>query len=326
MQLESRLAGIGLVLVTAAGASTISRLVPIVPAAPLALLLGLAGALLVGRRLGTEPGVAWSGAWALPLGVMLLGAQLSLGVIVGRGGEAVPLILPTLGFVFAASIVGGRLLGLPAELSLLMAAGIGICGNSAIAAVAPLVRATQQQVATAVVMITAFGTAAVFIYPLVDAALGLSPGDGGLWSGIAIADTAQVVAAGFAAGPETGEVATITKLTRNAFMAPVILLIAALSARSVDPSGSRFRLATAIPPFVIGFLILAALRSLGVIGTDVGDLLAGVGGFSILVGLVGIGHGLHAMRPRRADLRALAFGGAIMAAVSGAILGVVVLT
>ena len=318
--------GIVLVLAVAAVAWMISRLVPWIPAAPSALVLGWASAYLVGRRLATDPGVEWSGTRGLRLGVMLLGAQLSLAVIVERGGGAVPLILLALALVFGASLLGGRLVGLPPELRLLMAAGIGICGNSAIAAVAPLVRATQQQVATTVAMITVFGTAAVIAYPLIGAVLELSPTDYGLWSGIAIADTAQVVAAGFAAGPEEGEVATIAKLTRNAFVGPMALLIAAISARAADRATSPFRLTEAIPPFVIGFLALATLRSLGIIGAAAGDLFAAFGGFAILVGLAGIGYGLRTTRPRRSDVRALAVGGAIMTALSAATLIVVLAT
>ena len=318
--------GIVLVLAVAAVAWTISRLVPWIPAAPLALGLGWASAFLIGRRFATDPGVEWSGTRGLRLGVMLLGAQLSLAVIVERGGDAIPLILLALALVFGAVLLGGRLIGIAPELRLLMAAGIGICGNSAIAAVAPVVRATQQQVATAVAMITVFGTAAVIVYPLIGAALGLSPSDYGLWSGIAIADTAQVVAAGFAAGPEAGEVATIAKLTRNAFLGPIVLLIAALSAHAADPATSRFRLTTAVPLFVIGFLVLATLRSLGIIGAATGDLLAAFGGFAILVGLAGIGYGLRATRPRRSDVRAVALGGAIMTVLSAVTLIVVLAT
>ena len=323
---RARLPGIVLVLVVAALAWAISRLVPWLPAAPLALALGWASAFAIGPRFATEPGVAWSGTRALRLGVMLLGAQLSLAIVLERGGSAIPLIVVALAVVFGATLLGGRLLGFPLELRLLMAAGIGICGNSAIAATAPLVRATQQQVATAIAMITVFGTAAVIVYPLIGTALGLSASDYGLWSGIAISDTAQVVAAGFGFGPDAGEVATITKLTRNAFLGPVVLLIAALYARSGDSSATRLRLFTAIPPFVIGFVLLATLRSLGVIGAEVGDMLAAIGGFSILVGLAGIGYGLRTTRPRRSDLPALALGGAIMLAMSAAVLTLVYVT
>ena len=207
-----------------------------------------------------------------------------------------------------------------------MAAGIGICGNSAIAAAAPLVRASRHQVATAIALITVFGTAAVFVYPLIGTALGLSDSDYGRWSGIAIADTAQVVAAGFAGGSEAGEVATITKLTRNAFLGPVILLIAAMSARSGTAPGPRPRLAAALPIFVVGFIVLATLRSFDVIGAESGDVIASIGGFSILVGLAGIGHGLRSTRLGGSDLRAILFGGVIMTALSIATLVAVVAT
>ncbi len=323
---QARLPGIVLAVGVAVVAWTVSRLVPWLPAAPLALGLGWLSAFATTRLMATEPGVDWSGTRALRLGVMLLGAQLSLAVIVDRGGEAIPIIVLALTAVFAITLLGGRLLGISPELRLLMAAGIGICGNSAIAAVAPLVRATQQQVATAVAMITIFGTVAVFVYPVIATALGLSDADFGRWSGIAIADTAQVVAAGFAGGSEAGEVATITKLTRNAFLGPVILLIAAMSARSGTAPGPRLRLAAALPIFVLGFVVLATLRSFDLIGAEAGDGIASVGGFAILVGLAGIGHGLRSTRLGGSDLRALGLGVVTMLAISAATLVGVLVT
>lgn len=310
-----RIAGLVLLLAVAGAALLISRAVPVLPAAPLAIALGWASAVIVVRT-GVMIGSAERiGSRALRLGVMLLGAQLSLGEIVDRGAASIPFIVVSLAIVFGTVLIAGRVLGVALELRLLMAAGIGICGNSAIAAVAPLVGAQQRHIATAVAMITVVGTAAVFAYPLIGDLLGLSSEDQGVWSGIAIADTAQVVAAGFAAGPAAGEVATIIKLTRNAILAPLVVILA-MNARLARQASAGARLTAALPPFVIGFVVLAALRSVGGITLEVGGALASFGTLAILVGLAAVGHSLQSFRPAREDGWAWVLGIATMVVVS----------
>jgi len=205
-----------------------------------------------------------------------------------------------------------------------------VCGNSAVIATAPVIGAPARHVAFAVAVVTLFGTAAVFIYPAIAASLGLDDAAYGLWTGIAINDTSQVVAASAAMSPAALEVATVVKLIRNALMAPLLLGIAWAWARSAPVAASkgaaasegaagaasegaaatsdargarpdtRTGLRRAVPGFVLAFLAMATLRSLGVITADLAAVLSVVAGWAILIGLAGVG-----LTTRFGELRAV---------------------
>ena len=203
-----------------------------------------------------------------------------------------------------------RRLGVRPPLSALITVGMAICGNSAILALAPIVRAPHRETAYAVSTITLFGLIGVLCLPLLGIALGLSDATFGVWAGLAVNDTAQVVATGFAFSPAAGDVATVVKLTRNLAILPVLLGATWLTVRSaaaagVDgagPSGgsaaagSPVRLfARAVPWFVIGFVVFAGLRTLGLLdvvlptGGTLADLCSIAAAVLILVALAGVG-------------------------------------
>lgn len=283
------IAGVAVALGLAMVAIGVTSVADRVPAAPLVLASGILVARLW-RSDAIAPGAEWAGSQMLRVGVALLGAQLSVDAILQYGLGSLAWIALAIGAVFATAITLGRRWGVPPALRILIAAGIAVCGNSAIAAIAPLVRADRAHVAVAVAVITISGMVAVLAYPIIGAALGLSQTQYGVWSGIAIADTGQVLAAALSYGAEATDVATVTKLTRNAFIGPVVMLVAiGSSSLQQSKTGARLPLGTALPPFVVAFLVLAALRSIGLIGEDLASSLASAASFIILVGLAGIG-------------------------------------
>ena len=135
-------------------------------------------------------------------------------------------------------------------MAILIAVGSAVCGNTAIVATAPVVGARAREVAYAVATITLFGTLAVFLYPSIGRALDLSPTSSGLWAGVAVHDTSQVIATGAAFGPEALDVATVVKLIRNALMAPLLFLIAAVWAGRADNDRDPARRALSRPAAV----------------------------------------------------------------------------
>ena len=150
---------------------------------------------------------------------------------------------------------------------------MAICGNSAILALSPIIGAKHRDTAYAVSTITVFGLIGVLVLPVIGRLLGLSDPVFGTWAGLAVNDTAQVVATGYAFSPEAGDVATVVKLTRNLAILPVLLGATWLVARSrtcrrrgpgdngLAPGDGR----RAVPWFVVGFVVVAALRSLGLL-------------------------------------------------------------
>ena len=265
------------------------------------------GAVTVGLFLGiivanvrplprTEPGARSAKAWFLPLGILLLGARLSLAGILSTGLGAIVVLGIDIVLVLVVTLGLGRLLGLSQKLSALIGVGTSICGNTAIAATAPVIKAEERDVSFAVATITLFGTAAVIVYPLIGHALGMSDNLFGHWVGAAVNDTSQVTATGFGYSVEAGETATIVKLTRNTLMVPVIFAVGMwfASRESREPGAEERRgwlksARKAVPPFLLGFLALALINSAGLIPDGVATLFTRTSQVFIVMALVGVG-------------------------------------
>jgi uncharacterized integral membrane protein (TIGR00698 family) len=256
-----------------------------------AVLLGIVVANVAPLPAATSPGIRFAVQRVLRAGIVLLGARLSLGAVVAIGAGALGLVLVSMTVAFTVALVVGRALRLPRRLALLIGVGTAVCGNSAIVATAPVVRAEEREVSFAVATITLFGTLAVFVFPLVGRALGLGDTTFGVWSGVAVNDTSQVVAASAAFSTQARDVATVVKLVRNALMAPLIVLIAWWWQRDADaaPANVGRSVRSAVPLFVLGFLGLALLRTVGLIPPNGAAVLDEIAKALILVALAGVG-------------------------------------
>ncbi len=231
-----------------------------------AMLLGLIlGNVRVSSRL--LPGLNFSVRTLLPFGIVLLGARINF-------VDALKIGLPGLGlsaFVVLLSLVlvyGLRKwLGLERIFACLLAVGTGICGGTAIVAVAPILKARERDVMLGVALVTLVGLVAMIVLPLIAGPLGLTQTQFGLLAGLTIHQTPQVIASGFAFGDEAGEVATVAKLARVCLLAPVAVLLGVFASR-MTPDGvasSRRPWYQLLPWFAVGFLVLAAVRSFGLL-------------------------------------------------------------
>ena len=231
----------------------------------LAVVLGL----LVGNvaRLSPvlEPGIRFAYQSVLRVAIVLLGARFAFDQVLAIGGKALLMIVVLMGLALFTAHGLGRLAGVPRRLASLIGVGTAVCGNSAITAVAPVIGARDEDMSYAIATNTIFGTLAVFAYPLLGHALGLGDAFFGTWAGTAVNDTSQVVATGFAYSDAAGEVATTVKLTRNALMGFVIvgMGLAYGGALTTSDAPLRSRLARSLPLFVVGFLVMALLNTVG---------------------------------------------------------------
>ncbi len=343
---------IGPGLAAAIAVAIVARLVTaflpsIVAEVSVALLLGIVVAAVAGPRLrGLTPGLAFSSQRVLRLGIVLLGARLSLAEIARIGLPATGLIVVTMAASFAIVLLVARLVRVDDRLAVLIAVGSAVCGNTAIIATAPVIGARAREVAYAVATITLFGTLAVFLYPTIGHALGLSQPSAGLWAGVAVHDTSQVIATGAAFGPEALDVATVVKLIRNALMAPLLFLIAAVWASRAEAEAAtggqsgrhgracravrgpasigRRGIRRAVPLFVLGFLALATLRTVGLIDAEQAAGLDTVARSLILVALAAVGMSIHVGELRETSWRPLAVGFAVALIVGLGSLGAIV--
>ncbi len=299
----------------------------------LANLQGFAGALVIALGLGLlvrnsglfhprlRPGIRAATKRFLRLGVVVLGLQLSLPEIVGLG-------LPVLGLIVASVFVSffltrylGERLGLSRAASTLMAAGFSICGASAIAGMQSIVDADDDEVASAVAMVTLYGSAVILGLPVVGGLLGLSDETFGLWSGLAVHEVAQVVATASTAGAAALAVATVVKLGRVVLLAPVAAVVSFGISRSQEhPRAAGTGSTPAVPLFVVGFLVLVLVRSTGLVPDPVLQGASVTATLLLAAAMFGLGAGIHIPQLARTGGRSL-----ILGAVSTVFLGAVTL-
>ena len=163
--------------------------------------------------------------------IILLGLSLSFITVVTTGAKALTIILICVTFAITITYFIGKKLGLPDKLATLIGIGTAICGSTAIVAASPAIDARDEEVTFSVATITIFGVLAIFLYPLLGKMMALTELQFGTWSGVAVHETAQVVAAGFAFSDGAGQIATVVKLTRTVLLAPIVLILGILYSR-----------------------------------------------------------------------------------------------
>lgn len=221
---------------------------------PIALALGLAVAFTFGNPFPSLSGKPTK--YLLQASVVLLGFGMNLGTIylAGRAGIlfTIATIFGTLGLGYAV----GRLLNVKKKTSTLISSGTAICGGSAIAAVGPAINAEPEEMSVSLGTVFVLNSIALFAFPLIGHAIGLTQGQFGIWSAIAIHDTSSVVGASHAYGGEALAIATTVKLARALWIAPVALLFAYIY-RGESDSKAR----VAVPWFIFLFVAAAAIRT-----------------------------------------------------------------
>ena len=222
-----------------------------------------AAALVGGALLALTVGNPWQSqtrTWThrlLPLAVVGLGADMNLRAVAQAGLHGLGYTAISIALVLALGWWLARLLKVERDAGLLISVGTAICGGSAIAAVAPVLRAREHEISVALATVFLLNAVALLIFPPIGHAAGLSQDAFGLWSALAIHDTSSVVGAGLAYGPRALEVATTVKLARALWIVPLTLGIGWVVARRSEASPD-------LPPvkkpwFIAGFLLVAAL-------------------------------------------------------------------
>lgn len=247
----------------------------------IAVLVGLVLSLSVPELVGGRclPGFRFATKTLLRVAIVLLGLRFSLGVVVEVGGRALVVVVAVVATGLVLGPWLGRRVGVPGRLATLIAVGTAICGNSAIAATAPIVGAEDDEVSVASVIITVFGTVAMVVLPILGNRLALEPETFGVIAGAGVHDAAQAIAAGFSFGTEAGGTATIVKLARTSLLVPVLLVLSMVMARHDRAPGSG-RAVLRVPWYLVGFVLAAAARTGG--DAVLGDMAAWDGLLSML--------------------------------------------
>lgn len=321
------LPGFGLALIIAAVAKWLESLLPIhiIGASVIALFIGMIinnfwkpSKLIAG-------GLKFTSKKVLKFAIILLGASLSIGTILEVGKMSLVVMCFTLLTCFGGGYFVGKALGLNWKLSNLISAGTGICGGSAIAAIAPVIDAEDTDIAYAMSATFLFDMAMIVLFPIMGRAMGLSDMAYGLWAGTAVNDTSSVVAAGYAYSEAAGDFATMVKLTRTLSIIPTVIIFALISVnlkrKATLAQGSSEEIKTNVkftklfPWFILGFLALALVNSFGVIPEAVSVGAKSLSKFLMVSALAAIGLNTSFKDMKKSGIQPMIHGFIISAAV-----------
>lgn len=283
---------------------------PYVEALVMAILIGMVMRSFWRPSERWQAGIAFSAKQLLEIAVMLLGASISFAAIAASGIVLLAAIAAVVVVSLLLSFGLSRMLGLSTRLSILIACGNSICGNSAIAAVAPIIGADSDEIASSISFTAILGVTMVLGLPLLIPLLQLSATQYGILAGLTVYAVPQVLAATVPAGLVSTQIGTLVKLMRVLMLGPVVVILSLVASRRLNKKGttgvSFFRL---VPWFILGFLALATLRSLDIVPAIVVAPLTGITGFLTVISMAALGLGV--------DVRVLAsVGGRVTAAVT----------
>lgn len=296
LKLLKILPGFTVSVIIAVIAKYIENLMPIhvIGASVTALLLGM----LINsfwKPAFLSPGLKFTSKKVLKIAIILLGASLSVKVILNVGKMSVTVMIFTLLTCFGGGYFIGKALGLNWKLSNLISAGTGICGGSAIAAIAPVIDAEDRDIAYAMSATFLFDMAMIILFPIMGKALGLSDMAYGLWAGTAVNDTSSVVAAGYAFSEAAGDFATMVKLTRTLSIIPTVIIFTFINIRLKRKNdiyakpGKKVNIIKLFPWFIAGFIGLAIINSFGFIPHNISEFAKTASKFLMVSALAAIG-------------------------------------
>jgi len=256
-----------------------------------AILIGLAISNTVGIPQIFRAGVATYEFW-LKAGIVLLGARFLLGDVLKLGGASLALVIIEIAVAIGFMTLLGRAFRLKPKLTTLLAVGSAVCGVSAIIATKGAIDADDEDSSFAIAAILALGALALFTFPLVGHALQLSDHAYGVWSGLAVDNTAEAAAAGALYSDTAGKLAVLTKTTRNALIGFVVLAYALYwaSRRQAQAIGNKASfLWQKFPKFVLGFLLISLLATFAFFNKDQITALANLSKWAFLLTFAGVG-------------------------------------
>lgn len=322
---------VGILVAAALGAAAtgVGHLVPVIGGPVAGIVLGVLVRRATGPRPLLAPGVAFCSKVVLQAAVVLLGAGLSLSQVVHTGGSALPVMFGTLAVALGGTALVGRWLSIERETRTLIGVGTGICGASAIATVSAVIGASEVAIAYSITTIFVFNILAAVAFPILGHLMGLSQGAFGLWAGTAINDTSSVVAAATVYGAAATSAAVIVKLTRTLMIIPISVSLAlGLHRRERDGAGGGGGMPwqRLVPPFLVLFVVAAAVNTTGVIPAGWHGTIALVAGYFTTVALTAVGLSTPLESMRQAGWRPLALGGVLWVLVASSSLGLQSLT
>lgn len=306
----------------------IENLLPIhlIGGAVIAMFIGMLLNHFIGSREILSPGVKFTSKKILKFAIILLGLSLNITTIMQVGKMSLTVMVFTLATCFGGGYFIGKALGLNWKLSNLISAGTGICGGSAIAAIAPTIDADDSDIAYAMSATFLFDMAMIVLFPIMGRAMGMSAEAFGIWAGTAVNDTSSVVATGYAFSEAAGDFATMVKLTRTLSIIPTVIVFALIQIRlkrkaslqnGTDQSDQKANLSLGkiFPWFILGFLAMSMIASILSIPAEVVSATKTASKFLMVCALAAIGLNTSFASMKKAGARPMLHGFIISALV-----------
>lgn len=320
--------GIILSVVIAAAAMFIESLLPVhvIGSAVIAMFIGMTINHFIGKNEFLASGIKFTSKKILKFAIILLGLSLNIMTILNVGKMSLIVMVFTLATCFGGGYFIGKALGLNWKLSSLISAGTGICGGSAIAAIAPTIDADDNDVAYALSATFLFDMAMIVLFPIMGRALGMSDEAFGIWAGTAVNDTSSVVATGYAFSEGAGDFATMVKLTRTLSIIPTVVVFALIQLRlkrkeaasmGADAAAVKasFSIKKIFPWFILGFLGMSLVASFFSIPAEVVSATKTVSKFLMVSALAAIGLNTSYASMKKSGIRPMIHGFIISALV-----------
>ena len=287
-------AGLSLCLIIAVPAWFLGQAVPVIGGPVFSILIGMVITLFLTKKDPFTPGINYTSKKILQAAVVFLGFGMNLTEILAKGKQSLPIILATISTSLIIAFILYKALKLKSNNAVLVGVGSSICGGSAIAATAPVIDASDEEVAQSISVIFLFNVLAALIFPTLGAALGLSNDGFGLFAGTAVNDTSSVTAAATAwdgiHGSNTLESAAIVKMTRTLAIIPITLILALWRGRKEkNTKGSSFSLKRSFPFFVLFFILASVVTTVFQLPADITAPLKELSKFLIVMAMAAIG-------------------------------------
>jgi uncharacterized integral membrane protein (TIGR00698 family) len=300
---KSKLPGIVLIAVPVTFAFLINEIQPVVSPLALCVALGFAIANFWRWPEWANAGSVFASKRLLRLGVVLLGAQVSIESLKAIGIKGAVTVFAVVTMTIFGILFLSKIFNVTSELGLLIGVGFGICGATAVAAVRPQTRATEEETSYAIALISLCGTLSIIVLPFLGHLMKLSDSTFGAWTGAAVHDVGQVIATASVWSSSAVSAAIVIKLARVCLLAPIVLALAIRHRRYLTSQG-KFRETSAkvpfIPFFVIGFVAVAIIQNTFTIAPHVHETVITLSKVLIGSGLVAMGSGV-----RRRSIRAI---------------------
>lgn len=291
--MKKKLYGVTLTIMLATLSMLIANIVPyhLISASVFALIIGMLLNPILHNNQKIEPGIKFVSKKILRYGIILMGLTLSFEQVLSVGKFSLIVMCFTLFAAFGGGYFIGKLFKMDWKLSSLISAGTGICGGSAIAAIAPTIEAKDSDVAYAISATFIFDVIMVIIFPLMGVYFSMSDMGFGLWAGTAINDTSSVVAAGYAFSDAAGNFSVIVKLTRTLSIIPTVLIFSYVNARlkTNSTSSNKVKIKDIFPYFILMFLVMVAISSTGIIPNSFTGYISDISKFFMVMALGAIG-------------------------------------